>query len=393
MVSQKIQRATIANLSVAHMINDMYNNFLPQLLPIIVVVAGLSLAQASALVSVFSISSSLLQPIFGYLVDQKGQRWLVSVGTVWMAVLLGLTGLVTNYWLLFLMAAFAGVGTAAFHPQASSMVSAAAGKNKAVIMSMFIAMGNLGWAIAPLILLPLFNNFGAKSTPIMIIPGIIAAIMLHWYMKQGSEQKKQNSAGELKLESLRQSLSPAMGELSKIIVVVALRSLAYMGLITMLPHYFKQQHISSGAAAYLIFLMLAAGAVGGVIGGFISDRYGRKPLIISSLALATPLFFGFYYTTGLVSDIFLALAGASLLSSFSVTVVAAQEVIPSNKAFASGLTLGFAIGIGGLAVTGVGYIADNWGLSTAVQLLFAIPLLGGIMGFLLKGQRGTQQTA
>jgi FSR family fosmidomycin resistance protein-like MFS transporter len=132
--------------------------------------------------------------------------------------------------------------------------------------------------------------------------------------------------------------------------------------------------------------MLAAGAFGGIIGGFISDYFGRKQLIIGSLVLSTPLFFIFLLTNGIVSIIFLALAGSALLSSFSVTVVAAQEAIPENKALAAGLTMGLANGLGGLAVVIIGYIGDTFGLTTAVTILFILPIIAGLTGIFMKNR-------
>ena len=154
----------------------------------------------------------------------------------------------------------------------------------------------------------------------------------------------------------------------------------------MLPLYFKSQNLSNIAASHLVTIMLAAGAAGGIIGGFISDRFGRKPLIVGSLLLATPLFFAFLYTEGTLSTLFLALAGTSLLSSFSVTVVAAQEVIPNNKAMAAGLTLGFAGGVGGLAVVLIGRIADLWGLQMAISALFVLPFVAGLLALFMKSR-------
>ena len=182
------------------------------------------------------------------------------------------------------------------------------------------------------------------------------------------------------------SLKTAARELSTIVGVIAVRSLAYTGMLTMLPLYFKSQNLSNIAASHLVTIMLAAGAAGGIIGGFISDRFGRKPLIVGSLLLATPLFFAFLYTEGTLSTLFLALAGASLLSSFSVTVVAAQEVIPNNKAMAAGLTLGFAGGVGGLAVVLIGRIADLWGLQMAISALFVLPFVAGLLALFMKSR-------
>lgn len=386
MRDNKLRTVTLGVLSIAHLINDMYNNFLPQLLPIIVATAGFSVTKASSLVSAFTITSSLVQPVFGYLVDQKNQRWLVFVGTLWMAVILSLTGLTVNYGLLLVMATAAGIGTAAFHPQASSMVSAVSGNRKGFIMSAFVASGNVGWAVAPVVLVPLFAIYGTKGSTIMVIPGVIAAIFLYIFAPRGEKKAIQKKS----VSEIISSLRPALGELNKLMVVVALRSLVYTGLITLLPLYFKSERMDPSKVSYLLFLMLFAGAAGGLAGGFISDKYGRRLLIAGSLVLATPFFYGFLATQGLLSDVFLGLGGAALLSSFSVTVVAAQEAIPDNKAMAAGLSMGFAIGIGGLAVTLVGKFADVYSLLAAVRLLVWLPLIAGIFALTLnkKSQAG-----
>lgn len=110
----------------------------------------------------------------------------------------------------------------------------------------------------------------------------------------------------------------------------------------------------------------------GLLGGLISDFY--------------TFIFAFLYIQGTLSTIFLALAGAALLSSFSVTVIAAQEAIPDNKALAAGLAMGLAGGIGGLAVIGIGQIGDIWGLSAAVSVIFILPILAGIIGLAMKSR-------
>ena len=157
----------------------------------------------------------------------------------------------------------------------------------------------------------------------------------------------------------------------------------------MLPLYFKSESFSNIAAGHLVTIMLAAGAAGGILGGLISDKFGRKRLIIGSLILATPFFITFLFTQGAISTIFLALGGASLLSSFSVTVVAAQEAIPENKALAAGLTMGFAGGVGGIAVIFIGRIADIWGLTSALSIVFILPMIAGLFAFLMKSRPAT----
>ena len=379
----QIQYAKIGVLSLAHMFNDLYSNYLPQLFPFLVVLSpGFTATRATILVSAFTFTSSMVQPLFGYFLDRKGKRWLVHVGTLWMAVLLSLTGWVDNYWLMVLLAALAGLGTAAFHPQASTMVNVLSGDYKAVMLSFFVAFGNVGFALGPLLLVPLFEAYGLRATAVTVIPGFLVAVLLYFFAPGNSEL----SGPVPEFSAVIQSLKSSTRELAAIIGVIAIRSLSYSGMLAILPLYFKSQNLSNIAASHLLTIMLFAGAVGGLLGGFLSDYYGRKQLIVGSLLLSSPLFFAFFYTQGALSMIFLALAGAALLSSFSVTVVAAQEAIPDNKALAAGLTMGFAGGIGGLAVILIGRIGDRWGLAAAIFVLFLLPLAAGLVALLMKGR-------
>jgi len=381
--NQPIQYTKIGVLSLAHMLNDMYSNFLPQMLPFLIVLnPNFTATRAAILVSAFTISSSLVQPFFGYFLDRQGKRWLVYVGTLWMGIMLSLTGIVENYVVLVTLAALAGLGTAAFHPQASTMVNVLSGDRKAVLLSAFVAFGNFGFALGPLLLVPLFQTYGLQATLVTVVPGILVAILLLLFAPRTSV-----SAGTaLEFSAVMLSLKSAAKELVAIVGVIAVRSLAYTGMLTMLPLYFKSQNLSNIAASHLLTIMLAAGAIGGITGGFISDSFGRKRLIVGSLVISTPLFFAFLNTQGTLSVVFLALAGAALLSSFSVTVIAAQEVIPNNKAMAAGLTMGFAGGIGGLAVILLGRVADLWGLRTAISVIYLLPLLAGLIGMLMKSR-------
>jgi MFS transporter, FSR family, fosmidomycin resistance protein len=374
---------TIAALSLSHLLNDLYSNYIPQMLPFLVVlIPGFTLTQAAVLVSVFTIAASFSQPIFGYLFDGRGKGWIFNLGTVWMAALLALAGVVHAYPLLVAISALAGLGTAAFHPQASALVSNAAGSRKAVVLSGFIAFGNLGFALSPLILIPLFQSHGLQATLFTVIPGALVAVLLLFFTPRRWATKGLRPT----FSQVTRSLKSAAGELTVLVGVIAIRSVAYTGMLAILPLYFKARQLSNIASSHLLTIMLASGAVGGIIGGLISDYYGRKRLIAGSLILASPLFLGFFFTQGTISIVFLGLAGAALMSNFSVTVVAAQEAIPENKALAAGLSMGFAGGLGALLVIPVGAIGDAAGVSTAVTLLFALPFSGGLLALFLKSR-------
>ena len=376
----------IAALSLAHLINDSYMNLIQTLLPFFVA-AGLGIGRGAFLVSAFTTTSSILQPVFGYLADRHGQRWIVYVGTAWMALLLGLLGVTDSYPLLLTLALLSGFGTAAFHPQAAAMVGSLAGSRKGFHLSVFSAAGNVGWAVTPLLAVPLVKSLGLGMTPLFIIPGVAVAVMLRFAAPRIPSRAAE--AAEPLLPVLRQ----VWPELLKVVLVVSLRSLAYFGLITFLPLYLQERGIPLTQGGQLLFLMLFAGAVGGLGGGSLSDRVGRKAVTGTSLALSTPLFLWFLASSGPGSIVLLCLAGAALLASFSVTVAMAQELISRNAAIASGLTLGFGVGIGGLGVGLVGMLIEHVGIAPAITLLAWCPLAAALAALLLRPSGTVADTA
>jgi FSR family fosmidomycin resistance protein-like MFS transporter len=367
----------VFSICLAHLCNDWYMNYLQSLLPFMLA-AGLAVSKGAFLISAFTITSSLLQPVSGYLVDQRNQRWLVYAGTMWMAVLLGLVGVLKDYSLQIFTVTLAGLGTAAFHPQASAMITTMSGQRKGLFQALFITSGNLGWALTPPLVVPFVQAYGLELTPWLIVPGVLAAVLL-WFNAPEVSTRARTAP-----PPLWPNIRPVWLDLTKVVLVVACRSLAYFSLVAFLPLYLQNESISLLTGSRLLFLMLFSGAMGGLVGGHLSDLFGRKVVIVSSLVTSSPLFYLFLGTDGLLSYLFLALAGAALLASFSVTIVIAQETIYENAAMAAGLMLGFGIGIGGLGVGLMGLLVEHMGIRFAIQLLIWFPLLAGLLGLTLR---------
>lgn len=380
MPTSTIRKDIVYSISLAHMLNDWYMNLIPILTPFLVA-AGFGIKEVSFAISAFTITSSLSQPVIGYMVDRKNQSWMIYVGTAWLAVLLSCIGLTHSYAALLTIAALSGLGAAAFHPQASAMVSAAGGTKKGVCQAVFGASGNLGWALTPLFVIPLVERYGLAVTPYLVIPGLFVTVLLAFKAQRQQPTARKDSM------PLLDALKPGWRELSKLIAIIALRTLTYSGLVAFLPLYLQQKGIAVSSSAHLLFILLCAGAAGGLVGGYLSDRFGKTLVIFVSLTLSPMFFYLFLQAGPVLRPLVFGLAGATLLSSFSPIVVLAQELLNKQAAMASGFSLGFGIGVGGLGVGLVGMVIEHLGLSFAVHLLICLPFAAALVALTLKGGR------
>lgn len=248
-------------------------------------------------------------------------------------------------------------------------------------MSLFVLGGNIGWSIMPILAVPLVMKFGLSVTPVLVIPGIVVSILLYITVPSGNRHTVKTNYNLIR--TVRNKPLPFLSLLG----TVAFRSISFFGLVTFLPKFLIDNGYSPALSGMLLSALTFSGAIGGLIGGFLSDNWGRKPVIIGSLSLAVPPLFLFQIFNNWMVGFWLILAGAMLLASFSVTVVSAQEIFPDNKAVASSLALGFGLGLGGLGVGLIGHMASIIGLERTISFLGFLPLIAATFALGLPGRK------
>ncbi|MGA9139034.1 MAG: MFS transporter [Methanocella sp.] len=387
---QGLDKLRIFILSLGHMVNDAYSNVIPPLLPMLQAAYHLNYTLSGLIMTVYTITSSVIQPVFGYIADRHGRRWMVALSVLWISFFMSMIGLVSIFRLddtgayvaILALVALAGFGSSAYHPQASSMVPRISGTHKGVGVSIFSAGGNLGYAIMPILVVAVTAIWGLSGTLVLVIPGILMAFLLQRYAPEAPQATSPPNIKELwgDIMAVRKPLSVITG-------VVCMRAWLFFGLITYLPSYLiKIQGWPEDTANMILTVILLFGAIGTLIGGWSSDRYGRKFTIATSLLFTAPLLFMGLSTHGLLIWALTALAGLALLASFSPAVLFAQGLIPKNQGMASGIILGFAIGIGGLGVSVTGAISDAFGIGTGTYSLILLPVIGLVLTMLLPGK-------
>jgi FSR family fosmidomycin resistance protein-like MFS transporter len=368
-----IDRRGIATLAAGHACADVAQGAVPALLPFLIHARGYSYAAASALLLAMTITSSLIQPVFGHVADRRSMPWLLPGGVLIAGVGIAFAGVTQSYPLTFATVALAGAGVGAYHPEAARYANYVSGDRRATGMSLFSVGGNIGFALGPILVTPLVLLLGLGGTVWLAIPfALIAARLVGALPHLTSfrpERRAEGAAGAGDLGTDR------WGPFSMVAGIAALRSGAYFGLQAFIPAWFITHFgTSAGAANAALTALLVAGAVGTLVGGRLADRIGRRAILVICMGVLTPLILLALAAGEAGGYVLLALVGFFTVGNFSITVVLGQEFLPNRIGIASGVTLGAAIGVGGVTTALLGILADHAGLLPALLVVAAFPL-------------------
>lgn len=373
----------LALLAVGHLVIDVNQGALPAILPFLREAFALSYAAAGTIMLVANLTSSVIQPLFGYLSDQTSRRWLLPVSVFVSGVGLAFTGVAPGYAAILALVVITGFGVAAYHPEGYRTASHVAGERKATGLSFFSIGGNVGIALGPPIITALVTGFGLAGSLGMLLPSLVVAVLLAASLPALSGPAP--GPAWARAVSDRETMAGAMALL---ILVVTLRSWAQLGLTTFVPFfYIDSLKGDPRLVGPLLFVFLGAGAVGTLVGGPLADRWGPRRFMLITFFLAAPLAVGFLFARGPWAFLLLGATGFMLVSTFSVSVVLGQAYLPRNLGMASGLIVGFAIGAGGVGVALLGWVADHWGLPLTLGLTAGMPFLGFLAALFLPEPR------
>ncbi len=370
----------MATLSAGHLFTDIAQGSIPALLPFLIVADHLSYAAASALVLAATVSSSVIQPLFGHVSDRLSLPWLMPLGPFLGGLGVALAGLAPSYGWTFAAIVLSGVGVAAFHPEGSRFANYVSGHRRSSGMSLFSVGGNIGFALGPVLITPLLVVFGLHGTVFLLIPTwLMTAVLIH-ELPRLRGFRTDVVAGRVQKGDEHE----AWGPFALLATVIALRSFVYFGLVTFIPLYFIHDlHTSKAFGNLALAAMLLGGALGTLIGGPLADRFGRRTVLIGSMAVLPPLVVAFLLSPAGLAVVFAALAGAATIATFAVTIVMGQEYLPGRLGVAAGVTIGLSIGLGGVGAPLLGLLADARGLRSVFETIAVLPLLALLLSLAL----------
>ncbi len=373
-----LRNSSLLAATFGHFSVDMYSGMLPLVLLVLTDPLGLSYSQVGLVSMAFTLASSLSQPVFGWLGDRKSSRWLAVAGVAAIAVTMGIMRFADSFVILMILAPIAGLGSGAFHPQGAVLASRTPPERRGSAMSIFMLGGNTGYAFGPLFGSAFFALAGAFMPEMLAGLGLVQAALVFWAIAK-QRQVRENIATSSSQNGVRAATSVIL----TLAMVIFLRSWVQTSVTTFIPQVYKEQGLSTEFSSSVLFSILMPLAIGGLIGGTVSDRIGRKRVLIASTALMGPALWGLLTFGQGAAFLWGPLLGVATGASMPVTLVMAQGLIPRGLGMMSGFVLGFTFIAGAVGVSVNGMAADQMGLLPTMVWNAVLPLGAAALSFLL----------
>ncbi len=393
-----LQNLMIVGLLIAaHSTNDAYAGILSPLLPSLQERFAIGETLLASFVATVSFSSNVLQPVFGAISDRFGARKIAAIGLIAGACLMSLIGIVPNVGTLFLLLIVGGLGSAAFHPAAVTIVRTATSEisNKTLTFGIFTSAGPLGNGIGPLIVLALIGALGLSATPWLMIPGILFGIAIFLLAPKAETIQKKESQNIS--QTLRNVASFVIGPVGALALVGIFRSVTFVSFLNSVPLWLVEKGYAADSLmiAWTLFTYNAASALGIVLGGWLEPRIGRWRIIIGSTLLAFPACFIFLFMPIGSISYFASIVIASILVNCCIAslVISAQDLAPNAVGAASGMLMGLTWGMAGIIYIGIGALQEIIGIQPSLYVAFSFLLLASLLAFIIFKTRFGQKQA
>ena len=378
---KRFQTGGVLTVSTGHAVHDTYSGFLAPLLPIFINTLSLTKTDASLLM-LFRQAPSVFQPVIGHLADRLNLRILVILGPAITGIAMSLLGISPGYALLVALLVIAGSSSAAFHAVGPAMAGSLSGPNLGRGMGIWMLAGELGRTLGPILVVSVIGLYTMTGITWLAPCGIVCSIILYIRLKKVAGQGR-NRSQALPWKSALKRMAPVLKPLSGIVFV---RSFMLAALTPFLPTFLNEEGASLWLAGASLSVLEGSGVAGALLGGWVSDRLGRKTVLGFSMLMTPVTTFVFLSVQGRVLFPVLIVLGITALSTGPVVMAIVQESCPENRAFANGFYMGASFGLRGVATLLLGIMADAYGLRQAFSISAVLMVLGLGMVFKLPGQ-------
>jgi MFS transporter, FSR family, fosmidomycin resistance protein len=364
-----------------HLSHDLTTGVLVALLPFVRQEMDLNYFQAGLLVSALAITSGLAQILGGWVGDRIKRRWIaLTIGLAGVGLSSAVVGLMPSYTTLLVALIILGLFTGFYHPSAVPALSGLFSDKRGKAIGLHMIGGSIGFGVGPFLGTAIAATLNWHMAFIILsLPALIAGLSVALWLRKiepsaSESANKQTKQSSLKLETgtkpptLGQVLKPLAG----MIILVVFVTFTSGSLLPFVP-LFLVDHLnqSNAVAAIWMGVIRAAGILGSILGGWLSDRWGNKQTIMLAIITTGPAMLLFAYL-----DFHAGLAVIMILIGLLMAMreTAVQTYImgktPLNM---HGIVFGIYFGIGmqgqSLLQPAYGGIMDGIGISSTFAIV------------------------
>jgi FSR family fosmidomycin resistance protein-like MFS transporter len=344
----------------------------------------LDFAQVGLITLAFQVTASLLQPTIGIYTDRKPQPYSLALGMGSTLIGLVLLSVARDYASILFAAALVGSGSAVFHPEASRVARMASGGRYGVAQALFQVGGNLGSAIGPLLAAFIVLPRGQGAIAWVSLAALLAMALLTrvgmWY---AARLRPAHAAARPTATGAPVAQAQVVFFFCILMLLLFSKNVYSASLTSYFTFYLIDRfHLPVQAAQVQLFIFMAAIAVGTLLGGALTDRIGRRPMIWISILGALPFTLALPYANLFWTAVLTIIIGLLMASAFPAILVYAHELMPGRVGLVSGVFFGVAFGLGGLGAAAMGHLADLHGIAFVYQLCSYLPVIGLVAWFL-----------
>ena len=364
----------LAALSVAHLLNDLLQSMIPAMYPLLKDAYSLDFAQIGLITLAFQVTSSLLQPLLGYVTDKKPWPYAMVAGMG--STLVGLLTLAFahSYGMVLLGAGLVGLGSAVFHPEATRMARHAAAGRQGLAQGVFQIGGHAGYAAGPLLAAAVVVPNGQESLARFSGVALVAMVLMFWIASRYAAFRRQQTATRAPETGSRLPAGRVWFAMAILIVLLFSKNAYTAGFTSYYTFYLIERFgVTVQVSQVMLFVYLVVGAIGVIVG----DRVIWLS-ILGSLPFALLLTHADLLWTGILSIVISLI----MASAFSAILIYAIDLVPHRVGLVGGLFYGLAFGLGGLAAAALGVLADRIGIVAVFGICAWLPA-AGLLTFLL----------
>lgn len=377
---QNAYKKALIWLGGGHFINDIYTGVLNPIMPFIAAKIGISMAVATIILTISHIFSSLLQPLFGFLADNNVKRSFIFWGLILSSIFIPLSALAHNPFILILFIIIGSIGSSLFHPQALGFASKFAKYSDAgKAMAVFVAMGTLGYSCGPIVSSAITQFLGMPKMPLMTVVGCAWALLMFCFVPKLSNIEQIRDKIDFKT-AFKRILSNR--KLNILNLIAMMKTMISSACFILLPFLWKNMGYRPFYIGMALFAFIFAGGIGSLVSSNIEKKIGSANVFYISMISTLPLMILFVLSCRphpTLSLIIFIIMGFVTMMATPVTMLMAQNVLPEYRSIISGFINGFSWGVVAIAMSMLGFVAENFGITNVLLFVAVIPAICSIL--------------